>query len=428
MDPIPQPQKQNDDLILKNNSEPTTSSGPSTSITTSLSSPVATTTQTPEVSTSVSTSVTTSASPTLSSSTPDTIPISSPVSASSAAIQNSVSEPTSPEFDGLMTELNNYQPTAEDLQSPNQTTSVASTPLEPSGSSLAIDGSKTSPTPSDSTSLTSSFSPASTDPTLAVDPLNGSTSFASPNSDPTNSITPVGNGQPTEVVENEEEDDSEDKPLVAAEPTPGSIGSAVSYADFEKKQAEEAAKQAKSQNKPKIKITRTTILIIIAAVLFIIVGIILALTLFSKPQKKPAEASVKNQTTKASTKILTCVRPLSTNESSAVGAAYGNFERQFTFEDDNLNTISENYVYQFNSENEAIAAKTTLDASIKSDEKTKVTTEINVNQLKKISVTSGGNVDSYLKSLSEFSSITNFDLNSLMSAENQTGLSCSTIE
>ena len=93
-----------------------------------------------------------------------------------------------------------------------------------------------------------------------------------------------------------------------------------------------------------------------------------------------------------------------------------------------MNTISENYVYQFNSENEAIAAKTTLDASIKSDEKTKVTTEINVNQLKKISVTSGGNVDSYLKSLSEFSSITNFDLNSLMSAENQTGLSCSTIE
>ena len=126
--------------------------------------------------------------------------------------------------------------------------------------------------------------------------------------------------------------------------------------------------------------------------------------------------------------MLTCVRPLSTNESSEVGAAYGNFERQFTFEDDNLNTISENYVYQFNSENEAIAAKTTLDASIKSDEKTKVTTEINVNQLKKISVTSGGNVDGYLKSLSEFSSITNFDLNSLMSAENQTGLSCSTIE
>lgn len=411
MDPISQPQNQNDDLILNKNSEPTTSTGVSTSTTTPLSSSTATTTQTPEISTSAPTSVTTSTS-----------------TISSPSIQNSASEPTSPELASLMTELNNYQPTAEDLQSPNQTASVTPTSPELSGPSLAIDDSKTSPTLSDSTPLTSSFSPTSTDPALAIDPLNEPTSFATSNSDSINPITPVGNGQPAESVENEEEDNSEDKPLVAAEPTPGSIGSAVSYADFEKKQAEEAAKQAKNQNKPKIKITRTTILIIIAAVIFIIVGIILALTLFSKPQKKPAEASAKNQTTKASTKILTCVRPLSTNESSAVGAAYGNFERQFTFEDDNLNTISENYIYQFNSENEAVTAKTTLDASIKSDEKTKVTTEINVNQLKKISVTSGGNVDSYLKSLSEFSSITNFDLNSLMSAENQTGLSCSTIE
>ena len=215
---------------------------------------------------------------------------------------------------------------------------------------------------------------------------------------------------------------------MAAAPAPGSIGSAISYADFEKKQAEEAAKQAKNQNKPKIKLNRTTILIIAAIILFVIAGIIFALMFLSEPQKKPTQAAGKNQVEKASTKMLTCVRPLSTNESSEVGAAYGNFERQFTFENDNLSGISEHYIYQYNSENEAVTAKTTLDAGIKSDDNVKVTTEINLNQLKKKTAISGNNVDNYLKSLSEFSSITSHDLNSLMLAENQTGLSCSTVE
>jgi hypothetical protein len=232
----------------------------------------------------------------------------------------------------------------------------------------------------------------------------------------------------TEANEDDNQEDQEDQPLVAAAPAPGSIGSAISYADFEKKQAEEAAKQAKNQNKPKIKLNRTMILIIAAAVLFVIAGIIFALMFLSEPQKKPTQAAGKNQLEKASTKMLTCVRPLSTNESSEVGAAYGNFERQFTFENDNLSDISEHYIYQYNSENEAVAAKTTLDAGIKSDDNIKVTTEINLNQLKKKTAISGNNVDNYLKSLSEFSSITSHDLNSLMLAENQTGLSCSTVE
>ena len=320
-----------------------------------------------------------------------------------------------------MTELNNYQPTAEDLQvsmqSPTESGAAPNSvsPLTPSDPTLSVSPPNTTPT----------------DSNINIDPLTDNSSQNSPAMGVTElGVSNEGSNLSPESTENNEAsgEDQEEKPLVAAAPTPGSIGSAVSYADFEKKQAEEAAKRAKNEGKPKIKLNRTTILIIIAAVLLVVVGIIMAIMFLGGPQKKPTEASGKNQITKASTKILTCVRPLSTNESSEVGAAYGNFERQFTFDNDNLNSISENYIYQFNSESEAVTAKTTLDSTIKSDDGIKVTTETNLNQLKKISVISDKNVESHLKSLSEFSSITSYDLNSLMLAENQTGLSCSTIE
>lgn len=407
MDPIPQSQNQNDDLTLNkkpdlplsNPATTTTSASASSAIpTTPLSTPASA--PAPPIS-PVSTPVSTSVSPT---------PPTSPVSVSA-----------NPELDSLMTELNNYQPTAEDLQ-----VSVHS-PTE----SVAAPNSVSPLTPSDPTLSVSPLNTTPTDSNINIDPLTDNSSQNSPAMGVTElGVSNEGSSLSTEPSENNEAsgEDQEEKPLVAAAPTPGSIGSAVSYADFEKKQAEEAAKRAKNEGKPKIKLNRTTILIIIAAVLLVVVGIIMAIMFLGGPQKKPTEASGKNQITKASTKILTCVRPLSTNESSEVGAAYGNFERQFTFDNDNLNSISENYIYQFNSESEAVTAKTTLDSTIKSDDGIKVTTETNLNQLKKISVISDKNVESHLKSLSEFSSITSYDLNSLMLAENQTGLSCSTIE
>ena len=407
MDPIPQPQHQNDDLTLNkkpdflgpNPSTTTTSASASSAIPTT---PLSTPASAPASPISpVSTPASTSVSPT---------PPTSPVSVSA-----------NPELDSLMTELNNYQPTAEDLQ-----VSVHS-PTE----SGAVPNSVSPLTPSDPTLSVSPLNTTPTDSNINIDPLTDNSSQNSPAMGVTElGVSNEGSNLSPESTENNEasEEDQEEKPLVAAAPTPGSIGSAVSYADFEKKQAEEAAKRAKNEGKPKIKLNRTTILIIIAAVLLVVVGIIMAIMFLGGPQKKPTEASGKNQITKASTKILTCVRPLSTNESSEVGAAYGNFERQFTFDNDNLNSISENYIYQFNSESEAVTAKTTLDSTIKSDDGIKVTTETNLNQLKKISVISDKNVESHLKSLSEFSSITSYDLNSLMLAENQTGLSCSTIE
>lgn len=416
MDPIPHPQTQNDDHTLNKNPLPTNNqlTNPSSAV------------NNPAVPSSAS------AAP----ASPVSAAPSSPTPAPAAPSSPTPSPTASPELDSLMSELSNYQPTTDDLQpSTRPSASMESTP-NTSPSSLA---------PTDPTLSVSSFSAApsasnsglNSDPGLMFDPVQSqqddsaldSTPFtASASTQP--SVDVVGSEQASQTAQTEanEDDDQEEQPLVAATPAPGSIGSAISYADFEKKQAEEAAKQAKNQNKPKIKLNRTMILIIAAAVLFVIAGIVFALMFLSEPQKKPTQAAGKNQVEKASTKMLTCVRPLSTNESSEVGAAYGNFERQFTFENDNLSSISEHYIYQYNSEKEAVTAKTTLDASIKSDDNIKVTTEINLNQLKKKTAISGNNVDNYLKSLSEFSSITSHDLNSLMLAENQTGLSCSTVE
>ena len=416
MDPIPHPQTQNDDHTLNKNPLPTNNqpTNPSSAV------------NNPAVPSSASAAPASPVSAAPSSPTPAPAAPSSPTPAPTA----------SPELDSLMSELSNYQPTTDDLQpSTRPSASMESTP-NTSPSSLA---------PTDPTLSVSSFSAApsasnsglNSDPGLMFDPVQSqqddsvldSTPFTA-SASTQSSVDMVGSEQASQTAQTEanEDDDQEEQPLVAATPAPGSIGSAISYADFEKKQAEEAAKQAKNQNKPKIKLNRTMILIIAAAVLFVIAGIVFALMFLSEPQKKPTQAAGKNQVEKASTKMLTCVRPLSTNESSEVGAAYGNFERQFTFENDNLSGISEHYIYQYNSENEAVTAKTTLDASIKSDDNIKVTTEINLNQLKKKTAISGNNVDNYLKSLSEFSSITNHDLNSLMLAENQTGLSCSTVE
>lgn len=409
MDPIPHPQTQNDDHTLSKNPLPTNNQ--------------------PTNPSSVVNNITTPSSTSAAPASPVSTAPSSPIPAPTA----------SPELDSLMSELSNYQPTTDDLQPSTGSSASMESTSNASPSSLA---------PTDSTLSVSSFSAAPSAPNsgltsdsgLMLDPVQSqqndsaldSTPFtASASTQP--SVDMVGGEQAsqtaqTEANEDDNQEDQEEQPLVAAAPAPGSIGSAISYADFEKKQAEEAAKQAKNQNKPKIKLNRTMILIIAAAVLFVIAGIVFALMFLSEPQKKPTQAAGKNQVEKASTKMLTCVRPLSTNESSEVGAAYGNFERQFTFENDNLSGISEHYIYQYNSENEAVTAKTTLDASIKSDDNIKVTTEINLNQLKKKTAISGNNVDNYLKSLSEFSSITSHDLNSLMLAENQTGLSCSTVE
>ena len=402
MDPTFQPQNQNDtpnEIGLDASATPAISATPTTSTAGST---------TPTTSTTDSAIQTTSAAD-------STISTASADQTTSATSSDSAMGGS--ELDSLMSELNNYRPE-------NDTT------LGSTGAPANASISGTSSTSSDSSiSDRPQFSPSEnlTQTATVSASMQGSDLNATSLTDSSFTQAPATqtSATPAQEATDSDEEEDEDKPLTAAAPVPGSIGSAVSYADVEKKQAEEAAKQAKNQNKPKIKLSSTAILAIIVGGLLVITGIVFAIIMLSSPKKAPAEASGKNQVAQAESKSHTCVRPLSTNETAEIGAAYGNFERQFEFKNDNLESISENYVYQFNSAEAATAAKTSIDSN---NSNANTTTVVNVNQLKKITKITTENLDSYIKSVAELSSTTGHDLNSFLIAENQTGLSCSTVE
>ena len=386
MDPTFQPQNQND---IANGLDQETSAA-------------ATTPATPV--TSTSSTVSTAPATPISQTTPDTL-------ASAAGVSVLTSDTTSmggSELDNLMNELNNYQPENDASLTPANTT----TSTDP----VVSDRSQFSPSDNLTQTATVSASVQGQPSSITADAVDDLS---------TQSTTAQTSATEAQGTIEPDEENEEDKPLTAAAPVPGSIGSAVSYADVEKKQAEEAAKKAKNQNKPKIKLSSTAILAIIVGGLFVITGIIFAIIMLSSPKKAPAEASGKNKVAQAESKSLTCVRPLSTNETAEIGAAYGNFERQFEFKNDSLESISENYVYQFNSAEAATAAKTSIDSN---NSNANTTTVVNINQLKKTTKIATENLDSYIKGIAELNSATGHDLNSLLIAENQTGLSCSTIE
>lgn len=402
MDPTFQPQNQNDtpnEIGLDASATPAISATPTTSTAGST---------TPTTSTTDSAIQTTpAADPTIST---------TPADPTTSAASNDSAMGGS-ELDSLMSELNNYRPE-------NDTT------LGSTGAPTNASISGTSNTSSDSnTSDRPQFSPSEnlTQTATVSASMQGSDLNTTSLTDSSFTQTPATqtSATPTQETAESDEEEDEDKPLTAAAPVPGSIGSAVSYADVEKKQAEEAAKQAKNQNRPKIKLSSTAILAIIVGGLFVITGIIFAIIMLSSPKKAPAEASGKNQVAQAESKSLTCVRPLSTNETAEIGAAYGNFERQFEFKNDNLESISETYVYQFNSAEAATAAKTSIDSN---NSNANTTTVVNVNQLRKTTKIATENLDSYIKGIAELNSAAGHDLNSLLIAENQTGLSCSTVE
>ena len=402
MDPTFQPQNQNDtpnEIGLDASATPAISATPTTSTAGST---------TPTISTTDSAIQTTpAADPTIST---------TPADPTTSAASNDSAMGGS-ELDSLMSELNNYRPE-------NDTT------LGSTGAPTNASISGTSNTSSDSnTSDRPQFSPSEnlTQTATVSASMQGSDLNTTSLTDSSFTQTPATqtSATPTQEATDSDEEEDEDKPLTAAAPVPGSIGSAVSYADVEKKQAEEAAKQAKNQNKPKIKLSSTAILAIIVGSLFVITGIIFAILMLSSPKKAPAEASGKNKVAQAESKSLTCVRPLSTNETAEIGAAYGNFERQFEFKNDSLESISENYVYQFNSAEAATTAKTSIDSN---NSNANTTTVVNVNQLKKTTKIATESLDSYIKGIAELNSAAGHDLNSLLIAENQTGLSCSTVE
>ena len=145
-----------------------------------------------------------------------------------------------------------------------------------------------------------------------------------------------------------EESDDDDDPIVAAAPVPGSIGSAKSYADIQRAEAEKAARVAAKQS-GKNKLSKNTTILISAAAVFVI-GV--AITLFlvfgggTQPQKEtPINPGTEDNDHDYST--LSCKRPLAHEEYDSYGANSGTYENIFYFKDDALDGLVTNFSYEY---------------------------------------------------------------------------------
>ncbi len=149
--------------------------------------------------------------------------------------------------------------------------------------------------------------------------------------------------QPAPVAKPEEDDE----PLVAAAPVPGSIGSAKSYADIQRAEAEKAAKMA-AKTSQKGAMDKKTIMIIaaIAAVVVAIVAIIIVMIVSNKPaQVKPTPVAPVEENHEYST--LSCKRNLAPEEYASYGAISGIQENIFYFQDDELDGLVTNFAYTY---------------------------------------------------------------------------------
>jgi len=132
-------------------------------------------------------------------------------------------------------------------------------------------------------------------------------------------------------------ENTDDNPLVAAAPVPGSIGSAKSYADIQREEAERTAqaaakkqaknKMANSLNKLKgFKMNKTTAIILIAVVALVLIGVVVGITVFSGDSNKNSSSSTTPTTPVVQTPAkltLTCQRSLE-NDEMAFGSISGN--------------------------------------------------------------------------------------------------------
>lgn len=139
-----------------------------------------------------------------------------------------------------------------------------------------------------------------------------------------------------------------DDPLIAAAPVPGSIGSAKSYADIQRAEAEKAAKMAaKSANGAKDKKNIIIIGAVAAvAVISVVVGGILMFGGNSKPTSAPVITSYPD-TPEAEYSTLSCKRNLVPEEYVSYSALSGTQENIFYFKDDVLDGLATNFAYTY---------------------------------------------------------------------------------
>ena len=200
----------------------------------------------------------------------------------------------------------------------------------------------------------------------AVDPLNqdpltevGTPPVENPTETPAenpaeapmqNEAGPANPENPGEQTEENATITQEQEPIVAAAPVPGSIGSAKSYADIQRAEAEKAEKATTNQGK-KLKLSKNMILIIIIAVVVVIALVVGALLIFggssnSNPTPAPT-TSYDGEEDEATTSTLSCKRTLTDDEASSFDAASGTWENVFYFKDDVLDGLETNINYNY---------------------------------------------------------------------------------
>ena len=153
-----------------------------------------------------------------------------------------------------------------------------------------------------------------------------------------------------EKTSKEEEED--DEPIIAAAPVPGSIGSAKSYADIQRAEAEKAAKVAAKQNS-KVKLSKNAIMIIAIAAIAVI-GIIMGVILMISGNSSTTPKRTTTQTGGTSVddheySTLSCKRRLAHEEYDSYGAISGTYENIFYFMDDELDGLVTNFSYVYGS-------------------------------------------------------------------------------
>ena len=293
---------------------------------------------------------------------------------------------SSEDFANLMEELNNYTP---ENKSENTNSST-----QASEASLAFDSSNLDASPTDtnqpvtiapSADFASSMNQTATTSAAAKDSDNLATPSHTPlsplmNLDGTENIEAVkaeaakestsddvdftkeDQAEDAEKTEHEKFlEDQEKNPLKAADPVPGSIGSAVSYHDYEKEKNEEVTK-AQNPEKKSLKLDPKMIAIIAIAGICVIFGAIFLVNALSNQPKKSSRANNQNTVVANENQILECATKVSEENRTKYNAASGEVAKIFTYSHDSLSSIEIRTVYEFSSTEAAKTAKQAIDS------------------------------------------------------------------
>ena len=288
------------------------------------------------------------------------------------------------DFANLMEELNNYttENHTENTNSSNQASEASS----------AIDLSNLDASPADSNqpvtiAPSADFASSINQTATASAAVKDSDSLTTPSHTPLSPLMNLDGTENTEAVKTAEsakdsapddvdftkEDQTEDaektehekfledqekNPLKAAEPVPGSIGSAVSYYDYEKEKSEEATKAQNPEKKP-LKLDPKIIAI---AGIFVIFGAIFLVNALSNQPKKSSRANNQNTVVANENQILECTTKVSEENRTKYNAASGEVAKIFTYSHDSLSSIEIRTVYEFSSTEAAKTAKQAIDS------------------------------------------------------------------